>query len=276
MGRFSRIEVGWVRDLSIAVWRWCADDLRLEEARKTRFTSLHDCFVRELKPGARPIDPAPDVITSPCDAIVGAHGRVRGDEALQVKGMPYSLVDLLDDPALVERHRDGLFVTLRLKSSMYHRFHAPLDARVRRVTYISGDTFNVDPGTVRRIDRLYCRNERAVVPLEAADAAVRLTLVPVAAILVAGIRLHCLPEVLDLRYRGPNRFTCDASYAKGDEMGFFQHGSTILVFASGPVELDPGLREGGRIRVGQPLLRRRDDDVPSPPERSSFSETSDP
>jgi phosphatidylserine decarboxylase len=102
--------------------------------------------VRELKKGARPVDPDPTVLTSPCDAIVGASGTVRGVIAFQAKGFPYSLDDLLADPELGARYRDGTFVTLRLKSSFYHRFHAPLAGRLRRVIYVSGDTWNVTSG----------------------------------------------------------------------------------------------------------------------------------
>src|SRR5215831_13672437 len=73
MGWFSRIEQPLVRDASIAVWRFFSD-LDLSEAKKTRFHSLHDCFIRELKDGARPVDQDPTILTSPCDAIVGASG----------------------------------------------------------------------------------------------------------------------------------------------------------------------------------------------------------
>ena len=82
---------------------------------------------------------------SPCDAIVGAHGAIAGTELYQAKGFPYTLQDLLPDPALVEAHRNGRYVTLRLKSSMYHRFHAPHDGRIDKVIYVSGDTWNVNP-----------------------------------------------------------------------------------------------------------------------------------
>ena len=124
MGWFSKIEQPVVRDLSIACWRLFSD-LDLSEARKTDFKSLHDCFTRELKPGLRPPDPDPKVVVSPCDAIIGAFGAIADTELFQVKGAPYSLADLIGDPALVEAHRNGRFITLRLTSSMYHRFHAP-------------------------------------------------------------------------------------------------------------------------------------------------------
>ncbi|MGD8978336.1 MAG: archaetidylserine decarboxylase [Gammaproteobacteria bacterium] len=256
MGWFSRIRNPWVRGASIAIWRYFADDLALHEARKTEFDSLHDCFIRQLKPGARPIDPDPSVLVSPCDGIVGACGEIAGTEVFQAKGFPYSMTDLLADASLVERYRDGIFVTLRLKSSMYHRFHAPEDARLSGVTYISGDTWNVNPVALKRVERLFCRNERAVLTLGLGNTGQTITLVPVAAILVAGIRLHCLAETLDLRYRGPNHLPCDARFERGEEMGYFQHGSTIIVFAPRGFALAHGIRDGHRIRVGEPLLRK--------------------
>ena len=128
MGWFSKIENPLVRDLSIACWRLFSD-LDLSEAKKTEFKSLHDCFTRELRPGLRPADPDPSVVVSPSDGIVGAFGKIADTELFQIKGAPYSLLDLLGDPGLVERHRNGRFLTLRLTSSMYHRFHAPCDGK---------------------------------------------------------------------------------------------------------------------------------------------------
>jgi phosphatidylserine decarboxylase len=263
MGWFSRIEAAWIRTPSIAAFRWAYADLDLREAKKSSFRSLHDCFIRELKPGARRIDPDPEVIVSPCDAIVGACGAVRGVELIQAKGFPYTLHDLLADDELVERHRDGTFVTLRLKGSMYHRFHAPCDGALSEVTYVSGDTWNVNPIAIRRVEKLFCKNERAILPITTARPGVAITLVPVAAVLVASIKLHCLDGVFSLRYRGPNRIPCRASFAKGQELGYFQQGSTIIVFAAGDVSLCEGVREGRVIRMGEPLLRTR----PSNPDR---------
>ncbi|HXX50945.1 MAG TPA: phosphatidylserine decarboxylase, partial [Xanthobacteraceae bacterium] len=164
IGWFSRIEQPIIRDLSIATWRLFSD-LDLSEAKKSRFASLHDCFIRELKHGARPIDAYPGILVSPCDAVVGACGSIAGAELFQAKGFPYTLQDLFCDPKLADEYRDGRYVTLRLKSSMYHRFHAPHDGRIERVTYISGDTWNVNPIALQRIERLFCKNERAIVRL---------------------------------------------------------------------------------------------------------------
>src|SRR5262245_22872949 len=254
LGWFSRIEQPLVRRFSLALWQAFGGDLRLHEAERSDFKSMHDCFTRRLKPGARPVDPDPRVVVSPCDAVVGAHGPLRGTEVFQAKGFPYALDELLGDARLVAKYRDGVFATLRLTSNMYHRFHAPCDAQVHEVVYVSGDTWNVNPIALKRIERLYCKNERALVDLDLGRAA-GVLLVPVAAILVASIRLNCLAAPLRLTYRGPNRLPCDAAYAKGDEMGWFEHGSTILVFGTKHFTLCDGMREGARIEMGRPLLR---------------------
>jgi phosphatidylserine decarboxylase len=254
IGWFSRIEQPLVRDVSIAAWRLFSD-LDLSEARKRRFASLHDCFIRELKDGARPVDRRLGVLVSPCDAIVGACGNVADAEVFQAKGFPYALQDLLCDQALVDAYRHGCYATLRLKSSMYHRFHAPHDACIERVRYISGDTWNVNPIALKRVERLFCKNERAVLNLKLEGRHELVTLVAVAAILVASIRLHCLGTALNRWYRGKNVIDCDIFVHKGDELGWFEHGSTIIVFAPGGFSLCDNICEGAAIRMGEPLMR---------------------
>ncbi|MGC1446433.1 MAG: archaetidylserine decarboxylase [Xanthobacteraceae bacterium] len=254
IGWFSQIEQPFVRDASIALWKLFSD-LDLSEAKRSEFKSLHDCFIRELKDGARPVDSATAILTSPCDAIVGAHGAIAGTELFQAKGFPYTLQDLLPDPALVEAHRNGRYVTLRLKSSMYHRFHAPYDGCIDKVIYVSGDTWNVNPIALQRIERLFCKNERAVIKTTLAPGGQTVTLVAVAAILVASIRLHCVDGLLNHDYRGRTVIACDSAFKKGDELGWFQHGSTIIVFAPDGFEFCDNVREGAAIQMGQPLLR---------------------
>jgi phosphatidylserine decarboxylase len=253
-GWLSRLEQPLVRASCIAIWRlFC--ELDLSEARTTRFRSLHECFTRELKHGARRIDPDPAVVVSPCDAIIGAMGQVAAGAVLQAKGFPYTLMDLLGDEELVRSYLHGSYVTLRLTSGMYHRFHAPYDCRVEQVTYISGDTWNVNPIALQRIERLFCKNERAIIRCRLVPSGELITLVPVAAILVASVRLHFLDVLLHLKYRGPNTIRCDAPLRKGEEMGWFQHGSTIIAFAPQGVSLCARLRQGSVIRMGEPLLR---------------------
>lgn len=256
MGRFSRIENPFVCRLSIAAWKWFVDDLRLFEAEKTRFRSLHDCFTRKLRPGARTIVDDPDILCSPCDAVIGEFGDLQGLSAVQAKGFPYPIADLLGDDGRAERYRNGRFITLRLKSSMYHHFHAPVDCRIEDIDYISGDTWNVNPVALKTVERLFCKNERAVIDLHTGEPAYDVTLVPVAAILVASMRLRGLAHPLNLDYRGPNRLPCNLSLKKGDPVGFFEHGSTILLFTSKYYAFTDNIVGGAVIRMGRPLMRR--------------------
>jgi phosphatidylserine decarboxylase len=252
-GWFSQIEHRWIVRGSIALWRMFAA-LELQEAKKTRFSSLHDCFIRELKDGVRPVTADLRVLTSPCDAIVGAVGQVAEASVMQAKGFPYRLIDLLGDEDLVNYYAGGSYATLRLTSAMYHRFHAPYDCRIEQVTYVSGDTWNVNPIALKRVENLFCRNERVIIRCRLESTGDLITLVPVAAILVASIRLHFLDVLLHLKYRGPNIIPCDAPLHKGQEMGWFQHGSTILVFAPQGFSIAVNVSEGSIVRVGQPLF----------------------
>jgi phosphatidylserine decarboxylase len=218
IGWLSHIESPLLARVAIAVWRQFAD-LDFSESTAQHFTSLHACFTRQLDPGARPINPDPTIIASPCDAIVGACGAIEHTRLLQAKGFDYTLQELLRDPQLVELYRDGQYATLRLTSSMYHRFHAPYDCRVERVAHIPGDTWNVNPIALKRVDKLFCKNERAIIPLIFPGSETVITLVPVG------------------------------------EMGWFEHGSTILVFAPPGVELCGSVQQGTVIRMGSALMR---------------------
>jgi phosphatidylserine decarboxylase len=255
MGRFSRIRSPLLARASIAIWRLFTE-LDLSDARQQRFDSLHACFTRALKDGARPFDARPSMLASPCDAIVGACGSVEGTRVFQAKGFPYRLDELFGPTQDTTPFRDGSYVTLRLTSAMYHRFHAPHDATLEHVTYLSGDTWNVNPIALARVEKLFCHNERAVLRLRLRQGDWPIALVPVAAILVASLRLHALDVRLHLRYRGPNEMPADHPVAKGDELGWFEHGSTIIVFAPQGFRLADGVVTGSRIRAGQALMRQ--------------------
>ena len=155
--------------------------------------SLRDCFTRELAPGARPIDTTPGVLVSPCDGIVVACGRIDGTTLIQAKRHRYALEELLTDPGLVDSYRNGSwYVTLRLTAAMYHRFHAPCDATIDEVRFVPGDTWNVNPATLARVERVYCRNTRAIVLMRVIGSTAVVTLVPVGAVLVSSIHLNFL------------------------------------------------------------------------------------
>lgn len=254
MGWFSKVEFPPVRAASIAAWKlFC--DVDMSDSASEDFASLREAFIRRLREGARPIDPDPRVIASPCDAQIGALGRVAHGMALQVKGMPYPVADLLGSGVEARDLEGGWYVTLRLTAGMYHRFHAPHDLTVEQLRYISGDTWNVNPIALKRIERLFCKNERApiVVRLDASQA--RLVLVPVAAVLVASIRLPWLDEEHGVRSGGERTIHPRIRFAKGEEMGWFEHGSTIVLFSPANCPPVEGIATGDIVRMGKPLMR---------------------
>ncbi len=253
MGWFSKVEFPPVRAASLAAWKFFCD-VDMADAKQTRFRSLHEAFIRELREGARSVDPDPQTIASPSDGIVGTFGRIEAGMACQVKGAPYPLAELLGSGEEAAAYEGGWYVTLRLTAGMYHRFHAPHDLTVEQLRYIVGDTWNVNPIALKRIEQLFCKNERAPITVRLEASGHRLVLVPVAAVLVASIRLPWYDATANVRAKGERTEPLNQHFAKGAEMGWFEHGSTIILVA--PPECRPvaGLETGARIRMGEALM----------------------
>lgn len=252
MGRLSRWKNPVVFKASLKIWQFCSDDFNLQEACEANYQCLHDVFTRKLKPDARPLDNRDDIVVSPVDAIVGAFGNIDDVMAIQAKGFPYSIVDLVQDQSIANRYKNGKFLTLRLKSSMYHRFHAPFDGEINSVNYISGDTWNVNPIALKVVERLFCKNERVV--LEPTDEnGNSITMVAVAAVLVASVKVHGLAGALDLRYQGPNRMAIQRNFSKGEELGYFQHGSSFVLLLPASFEFDASIQTSQRLNMGEAI-----------------------
>lgn len=251
MGKVSKIKHPWFAQPALWLWRQFAD-LSLHEAQKQHFNSIHDCFTRALKPGMRPLAETA-LGTSPCDGILGAHGLIEDGSLLQVKGFPYAIEELLVDPVLAMKFHGHRYVTIRITASMYHRMHSPLDGVVEQVDYIHGDTWNVNPVALKRVEKLFCKNERAVLSGKT-EQGEPFAIIPVAAILVAGIRLHCTGRVFNQNDRGPQRVRTHTPVHKGEELGWFEHGSTIVLLVPSHWKLAKGLDEGSRLFMGQALF----------------------
>jgi phosphatidylserine decarboxylase len=187
-----------------------------------------------------------------------ASGRIEQGQLLQIKGSVYPLAELLRDAPAAAAFEGGCFATLRLTAGMYHRFHAPHDGRLAAVSHVAGDAWNVNPPALARVPGLYCRNERAVIRFELAGGGHAVTLVAVAAILVAGIRIRGVDLPADRDHAEPWRRTCDIPLAKGAEIGWFEHGSTIVVLAPPGFRLAPAIAHGATIRMGEALMRLPD------------------
>jgi len=243
------------------------------------FGSLQAFFTRALIDGARPIDPAPDAVVSPCDGAWGAAGQVRDGLLLQIKGRPYSLASLLGDEAAARRFEGGDFATFYLAPRDYHRFHACCAARVTAARHIPGELWPVNRLGVENVEGLFAENERicafmrvavgaalgsATATGEGASAAseggANLCMVAVGATNVGKIRLTF--DDLSSNIPGATGETREYSagtrevvLAKGEEWGRFEFGSTIVMLAEPGVlslDLQP---PGTRLRMGRRIGR---------------------
>lgn len=222
------------------------------------FACFNDFFVRELRPGARPLDPDPGALLSPCDARLSVRGALPADGRLeQVKGRDYPVEDLLGSPEDAAPYRAGVHATLYLSPAMYHRVHVPADGRVTRWRYLPGRLYPVNALAVRHVDRLFAVNERVVVHLES-ERFGPMAVVLVGATNVGRISLAFSPLRANTgQPGGETRPPAPVRVARGDEMGRFNLGSTVVLLAADPALVPAaGAEPGGFVRMGQALWRR--------------------
>ena len=210
--------------------------------------------MRRLRPGVRPLDPAPDAIVSPCDGVVAAAGHADGGAMIQAKGRDYTLAELVADRALAASLDGGAYATIYLSPRDYHRVHSPISARVVKYHYVPGALWPVNPRVAERRDRLLSRNERVVIEL--AVHAQRVAVVMVGASGVGNIDLVHHGESAAWRAAAePRTIELDAPVARGDELAAFRLGSTVvLVFPPGGGDL--AVTAGQTVRFGERIGRR--------------------
>lgn len=230
-------------------------DLGEVELPLDHYPSLSSFFARRLRPGSRDISAAEAEVVSPCDGRVGAAGAITEGTLLQAKGRHYHLADLLADAGLAASLGGGRQLTLYLSPADYHRVHSPVAGRLVRYSYIPGTLFPVGPFFSERLDQLFARNERMVLELETAAGPVALVLVGATG--VGNLRLAA-PALETRRFRRQRvartvRLEEPIEVARGQELGAFNLGSTVvMVFAEGAWTPDhPEI--GQPVRCGQPL-----------------------
>lgn len=220
------------------------------------YPTLNAFFTRELAEGMRPVDPAPDAVVSPVDGYVSAAGPIEQNRLFQAKGLTYTLEDLLavdlDD---ARAYRDGQFATLYLAPHNYHRVHMPLDGELVAAHYVPGDLFSVNSATVYRLQGLFHRNERLNLHFRTAFG-------PMAVLMVGALNVGSITTPWTGEIRPARRGVVEAlelgdaarRLRKGDLLGWFNMGSTVLVLLpasrvawDGELAPDAPVRMGARI-----------------------------
>ena len=214
------------------------------------YHSFNDFFTRGLKPDARPPDADPRALLCPADGTISQAGRIHDDRLLQAKGNSYSLRGLLgdDDPAL----HGGSFVTVYLAPRDYHRVHLPAPGTLTSTTAIPGALFSVNARTEAAVSDLFCRNERLVCRFETDFGPMLVVLV--GAMIVASIETVWNETPSPYERVATRRW--HQHFDRGAEIGRFLLGSTVIVCCPpGAIELNPEVRSGRAVQVGQSLGR---------------------
>jgi phosphatidylserine decarboxylase len=225
------------------------------------YRSFNDFFTRALRPGVRPIEGDPALIVSPVDGTVSQCGELIDESILQAKGRHYSVRELLaDDEDAVNAFRGGSFACIYLAPYNYHRIHMPYAATVRSNLYVRSDLFSVNAATVRAVPRVFARNERLICDFDTPLG--RMAVVLVGALFVGSIEtVHCgevNPPPRRRRMPQPIATGIGRQYAKGDELGRFNMGSTIvLLFERNRIAWDSALTPGATVELGRAIGRIR-------------------
>ena len=263
MGAFASARCGV---LTQAFMRWFIKhynvdmtEAALENPRD--YPTFNEFFTRALKPDARPLYAGDGELAHPVDGKVSQLGKINGQTILQAKGHSYSLTALLGgDSADATRYENGQFATIYLAPRDYHRIHMPLDATLRKMTYVPGDLFSVNPLTAANVPGLFARNERVVCHFDSDCGPFTLSLI--GATIVASIETVWAgtvtpPTGTDVHsWEYPSDGYNAVKLRKGEEMGRFKLGSTIiLTFPAGRMEFCDALGPNDVTRMGEVLGR---------------------
>ncbi len=237
--------------------RWFVQRYRVNMAEAANpdvasYATFNDFFTRELKTGVRPLAQA--TLICPVDGAISQFGRIQGQQIFQAKGHDYSSTALVGgDAALAAQFDDGYFATLYLSPRDYHRIHMPCDGVLRRMIYVPGDLFSVNPATARGVPGLFARNERVVCVFDSARGPFVLVLVgativgSMATVWHGVVNAQRSGQLAEWRYE-----TKSVSLKQGEEMGRFLLGSTVvMLFPKGPLQFNPVWQAGGPVRLGE-------------------------
>lgn len=256
-GHVSHCRLPWLKNYLIQ-WFINRYQVNMDEALQTdlnAYPSFHDFFIRQLKPGTRPIDPQSDSICSPCDGAISQIGKIENGTLLQAKGRSFSLSALLGDAACAQKFHNGNFLTIYLAPKDYHRVHMPAKGALQSVRYIPGKLFSVNPLTTQSVDNLFARNERVISFFDHPQSPFAVILV--GAMIVGSITTRwagrLLPQanqlVREILY--PQTPEQHLTLDKGEEMGYFSLGSTVIILFAENIRWEYTLTQDSRLVVGQ-------------------------
>jgi phosphatidylserine decarboxylase len=264
MHSIARIELKPVKDLLIRqAIKWYKVDM--DEALNSdpsQYRSFNDFFTRALRPNARAVSPVADHVVSPADGTLSQCGDIEAGFLFQAKGHDYSLLELLGGDIEMNRlFEDGNFATIYLSPKDYHRLHMPVNGKLKRMLHVPGRLFSVNATTCEQVPRLFARNERVICYFETDFGP--MVMILVGAIFVSSIETVWAGTITPSRQRvsgwdyEASSTPPDIRLEKGEEMGRFNMGSTVIVlFAKDRIEWTEALIPGSTLRLGETIGER--------------------
>jgi phosphatidylserine decarboxylase len=257
VGRLAAAQAGALTTWLIKVFmkRFGISLAEAERERPEDYVTFNDFFTRTLKAGVRPIVAEPNAVALPVDGCVSQIGDIQHGRIIQAKGHDFSARELLGgDDDLSELFQNGKFATIYLSPKDYHRIHMPLDGEVRNMVYIPGDLFSVNPLTAANVPNLFARNERVACVFHTPFGPMAMVLV--GATIVASIETVWAGTVTPPAGKMIKRWDFHGSdpiiLKKGDEMGLFKLGSTVVcLFPPKMIEFIESLQPGSPTKMGE-------------------------
>ncbi|MGZ0052011.1 archaetidylserine decarboxylase [Brevibacillus gelatini] len=249
--RFSRLAIQrYIRHYKI--------DASIIEKPVTEYRTLKEFFTRRLKAGARPIAPGNDVIVSPVDGTVSQFGDICEGTLIQAKGKEFSVTELLGgSEEEAKRYYGGKFITIYLSPRDYHRIHMPVAGNLVRYSYLPGRLYPVNRLGIENVDRLFARNERLVTYIKT-NGLGDMALVKVGALFVGSVKVVYNTATTNIKHGRQTTEPIEGTphYEKGDELGWFEFGSTvILLLESSQIKWAEGVEKGKSLLMGQVLAK---------------------
>jgi len=252
MFRFARIKTPWLKN-SFTSWFVATYKVNLSEAERENvkdYEHFNDFFTRSLKKTSRPISSLP--VISPVDGVVSQAGKIKKSEIVQAKGKKYSVSALLDDKSIDTAYFNS-FTTIYLSPKDYHRIHMPCDGDLVSMKYIPGDLFSVNQRTVNVIDQVFARNERLVCFFNTEFG--EMAFILVGAIFVGSIQTSWEGQITPPYSKSVQHYNYKDQkirLEKGDELGRFNMGSTIIILMPNYFP-NLSLEEGQALKMGQSI-----------------------
>ncbi|VUD40676.1 Phosphatidylserine decarboxylase proenzyme [Thalassocella blandensis] len=259
VGWFAHTKIQWIKSLFIHkfIGHFHVDMSEAEREDPDSYENFNDFFCRALKPSARKIDHASLAFVSPADGTISQLGAINEQRIFQAKGHEFTCEELLGgDTENAQLFHNGQFATIYLSPKDYHRLHMPIDGKLLKMTYIPGELFSVNPTTVDHVPNLFARNERVACIFETSIGPVALVLV--GAMIVASIETVWSGQVAPFNHDVQQFFYTnrDIFLKKGEEMGRFKLGSTIVVLTpSDTIEWQNSLTAESPVRMGEAIAQ---------------------